>query len=121
MSAKEAAEGACAWGVGTAAADTRKTTMASIRRHLRIVICRSSRSCTLSVTCRCMIIAANSPMRTLLALAVIFELMVVAATMIAGQTPSTIDPKLHGQLKQLFPAAAAFSPKLPNPPHYKAY
>ena len=26
-----------------------------------------------------------------------------------------------GQLKQLFPAAAAFSPKVPDPPHYKAF
>jgi NosR/NirI family nitrous oxide reductase transcriptional regulator len=41
-----------------------------------------------------------------------------------GQTqpaPPAIDPKLQGQLKQLFPAAAAFSPKVPDPPHYKAF
>jgi len=43
------------------------------------------------------------------------------STMMLGQTPSAIDPKLQAQLKQLFPAAAAFSPKVPDPPHYKAY
>jgi transcriptional regulator of nitric oxide reductase len=58
-------------------------------------------------------------MRSLLALLGVFAL--VAGTMTAGQTPPAIDPKLQGQLKQLFPAAAAFSPKVPDPPHYKAY
>ena len=43
------------------------------------------------------------------------------STMMLGQTPPAVDPKLQAQLKQLFPAAAAFSPKVPDPPHYKAY
>jgi NosR/NirI family nitrous oxide reductase transcriptional regulator len=41
--------------------------------------------------------------------------------MALGQTQSTLDPKLQGQLKHLFPAAGAFSPKVLEPPHYKAY
>jgi transcriptional regulator of nitric oxide reductase len=44
----------------------------------------------------------------------------VFSTLIVGQTPSAVDPKLQGQLKQLFPAAT-FSPKIPDPPHYKAF
>jgi NosR/NirI family nitrous oxide reductase transcriptional regulator len=43
------------------------------------------------------------------------------STMTVGQTQSAVDPKLQGQLKQLFPAAAAFSPKVPEPPHFKAF
>src|SRR5438477_3270368 len=43
------------------------------------------------------------------------------STMMLGQTAPAVDPKLQAQLKQLFPAAAAFSPKVPDPPHYKAY
>src|SRR5438477_9381660 len=43
------------------------------------------------------------------------------STMMLGQTGPAVDPKLQAQLKQLFPAAAAFSPKVPDPPHYKAY
>jgi transcriptional regulator of nitric oxide reductase len=38
-----------------------------------------------------------------------------------GRTQSPLDPKLQGQLKQLFPAASAFSPKVPEPPHFKAF
>jgi transcriptional regulator of nitric oxide reductase len=47
---------------------------------------------------------------------------VVAALspLINAQSGAAIDPKLQGQLKQLFPAAA-FSPKVPDPPHYKAF
>jgi NosR/NirI family nitrous oxide reductase transcriptional regulator len=41
--------------------------------------------------------------------------------MAVAQTQPAADPKLQGQLKQLFPAAAAFSPKVLDPPHYKAY
>ena len=37
----------------------------------------------------------------------------------AGQVPA--DSKLNKQLKTLFPAATSFSPKVPNPPHFKAY
>jgi NosR/NirI family nitrous oxide reductase transcriptional regulator len=41
--------------------------------------------------------------------------------MLVGQAQPAVDPKLQGQLKHLFPAAASFSPKVPNPPHYKAF
>ncbi len=37
----------------------------------------------------------------------------------AGQT--SIDAKLQGQLKRLFPSATAFSPKGGDPPHFKAF
>jgi transcriptional regulator of nitric oxide reductase len=42
------------------------------------------------------------------------------ATLTAGQPGGGVDPKLHSQLKQLFPAAT-FSPKFPDPPHFKAF
>jgi transcriptional regulator of nitric oxide reductase len=42
------------------------------------------------------------------------------STLIAGQS-APADPKLQGQLKQLFPGASAFSPKFPDPPHFKAF
>lgn len=38
----------------------------------------------------------------------------------AHQSGAAPDPKLHSQLKQLFPSAT-FSPKFPDPPHYKAF
>jgi transcriptional regulator of nitric oxide reductase len=38
---------------------------------------------------------------------------------VAGQVPA--DSRLNRQLKTLFPTATSFSPKVPNPPHYKAY
>ena len=38
----------------------------------------------------------------------------------AGQSASGADPKLQGQMAQLFPGAT-FSPKAPDPPHYKAF
>ena len=41
-------------------------------------------------------------------------------TLSAGQSSGAVDAKLQGQLKQLFPAAT-FSPKIPDPPHYKAF
>ena len=41
-----------------------------------------------------------------------------ALTTVSGQTP---DSKLQSQLKQLFPAAASFSPRDGEPPHFKAY
>lgn len=47
----------------------------------------------------------------------IVALVVGALTM--AQTQSAVDPKLQGQLKQLFPAVTAFSPKALDPPHYK--
>jgi NosR/NirI family nitrous oxide reductase transcriptional regulator len=42
------------------------------------------------------------------------------STLTARQSGTPLDPKLQGQLKQLFPAAT-FSPKVPDPPHYKAF
>ena len=66
-----------------------------------------------------MIIASKLQMRNALA---IVALIVAASTIVTvGQTQPAVDPKLQGQLKQLFPAAAAFSPKVPNPPHYKVF
>jgi NosR/NirI family nitrous oxide reductase transcriptional regulator len=41
--------------------------------------------------------------------------------MTAGEAQLAVDPKLHAQLKQLFPAAAAFSLKQADPPHYRVY
>jgi transcriptional regulator of nitric oxide reductase len=43
------------------------------------------------------------------------------AAITIGQAQPAVDPRLQGQLKQLFPAAAAFSPKVLDPPHYIAY
>ena len=42
------------------------------------------------------------------------------STLTARQSGPATDPKLHSQLKQLFPAAS-FSPKVPDPPHYKVF
>jgi NosR/NirI family transcriptional regulator, nitrous oxide reductase regulator len=42
------------------------------------------------------------------------------STLSQGQSAAAIDPKLAGQLKHLFPTAT-FSPKIPDPPHYKAF
>ena len=42
------------------------------------------------------------------------------STLTAGQSAGAVDPRLQGQLKHLFPAAT-FSPKAPEPPHYKAF
>ena len=55
------------------------------------------------------------PMRSLAAV-----LTLAAGVMTVGYTQTAVDPKLQGQLKQLFPAAT-FSPKLPEPPHFKAF
>src|SRR5207244_10003483 len=38
---------------------------------------------------------------------------------LTAQAP--MDPKLQGNLKRLFPAATAFSPKAGDPPHFKAF
>ncbi len=46
-------------------------------------------------------------------------LLLAGAVILQGQ-PS-VDPTLHAQLQQLFPAATAFSPKEGAPPHFKAY
>ena len=46
-------------------------------------------------------------------------LSLCALAVISGQT--ALDPKLQGQLKKLFPNATSFSPKIAEPPHYKAF
>ncbi len=43
-----------------------------------------------------------------------------AGAIMIGYTQSAVDPKLQGQLKQLFPTAT-FSEKFPEPPHFKAF
>jgi NosR/NirI family nitrous oxide reductase transcriptional regulator len=49
-------------------------------------------------------------------------LLVAAGSILAaGGQQSGIDPKQQAQLKQLFPAATAFSPKGGDPPHFKAF
>lgn len=55
------------------------------------------------------------------ALAVVSPVVAALTTIVPGQAQWTVDPKLHGQLKQLFPAAVGFSPKAVDPPHYKVY
>jgi transcriptional regulator of nitric oxide reductase len=52
-----------------------------------------------------------------LGLGVVFALGALAV--IDGQ--ATLDAKLQGQLKKLFPAAQSFSAKQSDPPHYKVY
>jgi NosR/NirI family transcriptional regulator, nitrous oxide reductase regulator len=47
--------------------------------------------------------------------------LLVAATVVVSGRQTAIDPKLHAQLTQLFPAAKAFSPKGGDPPHFKVY
>lgn len=42
-----------------------------------------------------------------------------AVAVLFGQAPN--DPRLEAQLRQLFPAAASFSPKTGNPPHFEVY
>jgi NosR/NirI family nitrous oxide reductase transcriptional regulator len=44
-----------------------------------------------------------------------------AALTISSGAQSSLDPKLHAQLAQLFPPATTFSPKSGEPPHFKAY
>lgn len=58
----------------------------------------------------------NLEMRNVLAVVAL-----VAGAIAVIHTQPVVDPKLQGQLKQLFPAAAAFSPKIIDPPHYKAF
>src|SRR2546426_8923824 len=43
----------------------------------------------------------------------------IAVAVLAAQAP--MDPKLQNNLKRLFPAATAFSPKGGDPPHFKAF
>ena len=46
-------------------------------------------------------------------------LFTILVSVLAAQAP--IDPKLQGQLKQVFPEGTRFSPKAGSPPHYTAY
>ena len=66
-----------------------------------------------------MIIGAQGRRRKKMRL-VAFALFVAAGSLMvaAGQSP---DGRLQAQLKQLFPAAIAFSPKEGQPPHFTAY
>jgi NosR/NirI family nitrous oxide reductase transcriptional regulator len=48
------------------------------------------------------------------------QLCAGAAIVVAGQTHEG-GPQIEKRLKQLFPAAASFSPKEGNPPHYTAF
>jgi NosR/NirI family nitrous oxide reductase transcriptional regulator len=58
------------------------------------------------------------PMRS--ALGVVTLVVGLLSTAMSGQNQPGSDPRLQAQLKQLFPAAT-FSPKVPDPPHYKAF
>ena len=51
--------------------------------------------------------------------AAIAAVIVGAFTVALAQAPA--DARLQSQLKQLFPAAAAFSPKAADPPHFKVF
>src|SRR5512144_959434 len=44
-----------------------------------------------------------------------------AAGSVAVMGQSSIDGRTEVQLERLFPTATSFSPKVPTPPHYKAY
>ena len=52
-----------------------------------------------------------------LALMIAFAL----GALVVVNAQGALDAKLQGQLKNLFPGATAFSPKQPDPPHYKVY
>jgi NosR/NirI family nitrous oxide reductase transcriptional regulator len=58
-------------------------------------------------------------MRT--ALAIVTLIVGTLTTITVSHAQLAIDPKLQGQLKQLFPAAVGFSPKAVDPPHFKVY
>ena len=52
---------------------------------------------------------------------VALALAATAGWIVATDAQSTVDAKQQGQLKRLFPAATAFSPKGGDPPHFKAF
>ncbi len=56
--------------------------------------------------------------RTVIALALVGGVLM---TTTSGRAQSAVDPTSQKQLKQLFPAAGAFSPKVADPPHYKVF
>jgi NosR/NirI family nitrous oxide reductase transcriptional regulator len=51
----------------------------------------------------------------------ILVLLLAAVVVLEGQPSPDLDPTLRAQLDQLFPDAAAFSPKEGAPPHFKAF
>lgn len=65
-----------------------------------------------------MIIASKFHMRKALAVAALAGALM---TLTVARAQLAVDPKLQGQLKQLFPAAGGFSTKAVDPPHYKVY
>jgi NosR/NirI family nitrous oxide reductase transcriptional regulator len=52
---------------------------------------------------------------------VVAVMTLILGAITIGRTQLAVDPKLQGQLKQLFPAAVGLSPKAVDPPHYKVY
>jgi NosR/NirI family nitrous oxide reductase transcriptional regulator len=56
-----------------------------------------------------------------LAVIVVVGLVSAGAAVVAGGGQSAAETKLQAQLKRVFPAAAAFSVKDGDPPHFKAY
>ena len=46
---------------------------------------------------------------------------IVVGAMTIGRTQQAVEAILQGQLKELFQAAAALSPKVVDPPHFKAF
>ena len=57
---------------------------------------------------------------TLMRKAVPFVVVVALAVTGSAQGPASLDARLEAQLKQLF-SAATFSPKINEPPHFKAF
>ena len=51
----------------------------------------------------------------------IVTLLLIAGRMIAAGAQAPLDASLQAQLKRLFPAASAFSPKEGDPPHFSAF
>jgi NosR/NirI family nitrous oxide reductase transcriptional regulator len=51
----------------------------------------------------------------------IVVLLLIAGGMITAGAQAPLDASMRAQLKRLFPAAAAFSPKEGDPPHFSAF
>src|SRR2546425_10582779 len=52
---------------------------------------------------------------------VVLALLVAGAVLSFAAGEASVDSRLQGQLKQVFPGAAGFSPKGGSPPHFTAY
>jgi len=52
---------------------------------------------------------------------VVFALLVAGAVLSFAAGQASVDSKLQGQLKQVFPGASGFSPKGGSPPHFTAF